>query len=312
VGRVTATVDSLATPTSVLVSTAAPETPEWYAQRRAGITATDLPKILGLSRYGNALSVWADKRGDLPPDTAGEAALWGKILEEPVAQEWAARNGVNVLPIGTVAHGEHRWQLASLDRLVIGCPDGPCPLEVKTRSAFVGGDWRGDIPDDVLAQVTWQMHVTGYTHTHLAVLIGGQELRSFIVPLDPDVEALVTAEATRVWGHVQTGTPPDVDNDEVLLRVLQALYPDRAGEVEADAALIRELVAAYDEGSAQEAAGKHRKTQAKAGLVALMGADGDRIVIDGLPFPAVTYKTNTAGHRCLRISKALREAGSDD
>jgi hypothetical protein len=116
----------------------------------------------------------------------------------------------------------------------------------------------------------------------------------------------------RVWGHVQTGTPPDVDNNEVLLRVLQALYPDRAGEVDADAATVRELVAAYDEGSAQEAAGKHRKTQAKAGLVALMGADGDRIVIDGLPFPAVTYKTNTAGHRCLRISKALREADSDD
>jgi hypothetical protein len=126
------------------------------------------------------------------------------------------------------------------------------------------------------------------------------------------VEALLVAEATRVWGHVQTGTPPDVDNDEVLLRVLQALYPDRAGEVDADAATVRELVAAYDEGSAQEAAGKDRKTQAKAGLVALMGAHGDRIVIDGLPFPAVTYKTNAAGHRCLRISKALREADSDD
>jgi putative phage-type endonuclease len=309
---VTATLDGAVTPTSVLVSTAAPKTPEWYAQRRAGITATDLPKILGLSRYGNALSVWADKRGDLPDQEAGEAALWGNILEEPIAQEWARRNGVDVLPIGTVAHVEDRWQLASLDRLVIGCPDGPCPLEVKTRSAFVGGDWRGDIPDDVLAQKTWQLHVTGYTHGHLAVLIGGQELRSFRVDLDPDVEALLVAEATRVWGHVQTGTPPDVDNDEVLLRVLQALYPDRAGEVAADAATVRELVAAYDEGSAQEAAGKHRKTQAKAGLVALMGADGDRIVIDGLPFPAVTYKTNAAGHRCLRISKALREADSDD
>lgn len=300
------------TPTGALVSEAAPQTAEWYAQRREGITATDLPKILGLSRYGNALSVWADKRGDLPPEEVREAGLWGNILEGPVAAEWARRNDVEVVELGTVANIDHPWRLASLDRVILGCPDGPCPLEVKTRSAFVGGDWRGDIPDDVLAQVTWQMHVTGYRHTHLAVLIGGQELRSFRVDLDPDVESLVVAEATRVWSHVQNGTPPDVDNDEVLLRVLQALYPNREGEVEADAAIVRELVAAYDEGAEQETAGKQRKTEAKAALVALMGADGDRLLIGGLAFPAVTYKTNSAGHRCLRISKAVREGTPDD
>lgn len=309
----TATLEtSLATPTSILVSTAPAKSPEWYAQRRAGITATDLPKILGLSRYGNALSVWADKRGDLPDEPAGEAALWGNLLEGPVAQEWARRNDVNLLEIGTVAHAEHRWQMASLDRLVMGCVDGPCPLEVKTRSAFVGGDWRGDIPDDVLAQKTWQLHVTGYTHGHLAVLIGGQELRSFRVDIDRDVEALVVAEAARVWAHVQTGTPPDVDNDEVLLRVLAALYPDREGEVEADARTVRALVAEYDDASIDIKDGETRKTNAKASLVALMGSDGDRLVIDGLPYPVVTYKTNAAGRRALRISKALREADSDD
>jgi putative phage-type endonuclease len=310
---------SLATPTSVLVSQAAPETPEWFAQRRAGITATDLPKILGLSRYGNALSVWLDKRGELPAEPAGEAAHWGHLLEDPVAQEWARRNGASVTAVGTVAHAEYRWQRASLDRIVLRCPDGDdgsCPLEVKTRSAFLSGQWHSEVPDDVLAQVTWQMLVTGYSHVHLAVLIGGQNLRSYRVDRDGDVASLLLEEAGRVWRHVLDGTPPQVDADEVLLKVLEAAYPDRAGEVHADAATVAALVADYDDAAADEKDAKTRKDAAKAALVALMGSDGDRLVIDGLTVPAVTFKASQrAGYtvapttcRQLRIDKAVRAA----
>ena len=109
----------LVTPTGVLITDAAPETEEWFAARREGITGTDLPKILGLSKYGNALAVWQDKRGEWTDD-AGEAARWGQLLEEPVAEEWAERNDTIVERIGVVANVEYPWMRASLDRVITG------------------------------------------------------------------------------------------------------------------------------------------------------------------------------------------------
>jgi len=324
-------VTSLATPTAVLVSTAEAESPEWFAQRRDGITATDIPKILGLSSYGNALSVWE----------AGEAALWGQILEDPVAQEWARRNSARVEKVGTVAHVDRPWQRCSLDRQVYGCPDGPCPLEVKTRSAFVSGRWSGDIPDDVLAQVTWQMVVTGYDHTHLAVLIGGQSLREFRVnrtspavaasspsqevgrelriDVDPEVEAFVVSEAERVWGHVLDGTPPAVEADDLLAQILDQIYATREGVTVADLDQVQDLIADYDRALADENAAKAAKASARAGLIQLMG-DGHALRVPEIDGPAVTYFSQTrrayavpeSTTRVLRVTAAYRKVMTTD
>ncbi len=180
------------TPEGVLVTDAPPESDDWLAARRGGITGTDLPKILGLTKYGNALSVWLDKRGELD-DAAGEAARWGNLLEDPVAQEWAARHGAKVERVGVLANTERPWVRASLDRLVVHgmCPDGgfDCGLEVKTRSAFKADEYRSGVPDDVLAQVEWGLIATGLHHMHVAVLIGGQRMESLRVDRDEQVEA---------------------------------------------------------------------------------------------------------------------------
>lgn len=320
-------VDGLATPTSVLVSDAAPQSDEWYAQRRRGITATDVPKILGVSRYGNAYSVWLDKLGRGIEDAAeSKAAKWGRLLEDEVARDWARQRGARIQPIGTLAHVGRRWQLASLDRLTLRCPDGDpggCPLEVKTRNAWDGENWRSDVPDDVLAQTHSQMVVTGFDHVHVAALIGGQDDREFRVDLDPALAALVLEESERVWAHVQAGTPPAVDADALLVKVLDAAHPDRKGEVYADRGKVRDLVLRYDTAHADMKAAEERKEQARAGLVALMGADGDRLVVEDGGVPVVKYAAHDrAGYtkvvppttyRQLWIGKPIRatEEGTD-
>ncbi|RYZ27995.1 MAG: hypothetical protein EOP01_07020, partial [Propionibacteriaceae bacterium] len=113
----------LASPAGVLLTPAEPESELWFAQRRGGITATDLPKILGFSDYGNALSVWLDKRGELAWDEAGEAARWGTLLEDVVAREWARRREVKVRRIGVLRNADDPWMRASLDRVVTGCSE---------------------------------------------------------------------------------------------------------------------------------------------------------------------------------------------
>jgi predicted phage-related endonuclease len=43
-----------------------PGSPEWLDTRRAGVTATDIPVILGISSYESAYSLYYRKRGELP------------------------------------------------------------------------------------------------------------------------------------------------------------------------------------------------------------------------------------------------------
>jgi putative phage-type endonuclease len=281
---------TMETPAAYLVTDAEPETDEWFAARREGITGTDLPKILGLTKYGNALSVWLDKRGERDDD-AGEAARWGQILEDPVAQEWAARHGVSVRRVGVLANAERPWMRASLDRLPETCPDGDgeCGLEIKTRSAFKSKMFRSEIPDDVLAQTTWGLMVTGLHHMHVAVLIGGQELRSFRVDRDSKIEDYLLEAAAPVWAAVGDGVPPEAhpDSEGVLLALLNQLYADRAGDRELDPDKARAWLDQYAEGSAIEKDGKALKEQAKAALVQLLD-DGDTGLLDGAP--AFTYK----------------------
>lgn len=273
---------AMVTPTGVLVYDGPPRSEGWFATRRSGITATDLPKLLGLSEYGTARHVWLDKQG-LAPDDDGEseAARWGTVLEAPVADEWARRNDCEVVPIGILAHAEHRWMLASLDRIVLGCPmGGPCGLEVKTRSAFAAGKWSLEVPDDVLAQVQWGIAVSGYDHMHVAALIGGQRLTDFVIWRDHDVIAYLRSEAERLWGQVAAGEMPDCPPTAALGRLLDALHPDRSGDVLVAPDTAGALLAEYLDATAAVRDAEQRRDAAKVAIVDHLG-DADRLVMPG-------------------------------
>lgn len=285
-------------PTSYLVTSAEPETPEWFAARRAGITGTDLPKILGLTKYGNALSVWLDKRDELDDDAAGEAARWGHILEDPVAQEWAAINGTQVDRIGVLAHVDAPWMRVSLDRVVVDCPEDEathrmCGLEIKTRSAFLASEWRDGMPDSVLAQVAWGRLVSGFDHMHVAALIGGQRLVTFRYDRDEVLEGYLVDHARPVWEGVELGLRPEVDpdGDGVLLGLLDKLYASHEGDREVPAGEAAKWLGMYDDGHDLEKRGAQMKTAAKTGLVQLLG-DGATGLIDG--DPVFTYTAHPA------------------
>jgi len=308
----TATIQAIGhvSPTGRIVTDADAGTPPWFAARRAGITGTDLPKILGDSPYGNALSVWHDKRGDILDDLVSEAGEWGHILEDPIAQEWARRNKVQVVRVGVVANTKHDWQRASLDRLVHGCPDAEiCGLEVKTRSAFKAGMFRDDIPDDVLAQVAWGRLVTGLPHMHVAVLIGGQQMLEFTYEPDVQLETFLIEKASALWQAVEDNNPPDVepDSDGVLIGLLNKLYESRAGTRELPPKDVEKWVAQYRAAHVDEKAAAALKEKAKAALIALLD-DGEIGVVN--EEPVFTYRRPSASYSVP--TKALAELKSED
>ena len=276
------------TPTGTLLLPSTATREEWLAERRNGIGASEIPAIIGLSPYATALHIWAEKTGRLANDgPMHESAKWGLLLEDTVARTWADDNGYTVRRIGLIAHVEHPWRRASLDRLVMdGCDDGPCAVQIKTRSAYKAADYKDGIPDDVAAQVQWEMHVSGFTHTHVAVLIGGQTLVAHRLDADPQVQSYLIAEAERVWECVQADLPPEVDPAPSLLDLYDRLHPERVGAAELPPAA--ELwLNAYRDATAMEAEAKATKEKAKAALIGLLG-DADTGLIDGRP--VFTYR----------------------
>jgi putative phage-type endonuclease len=284
------------TPTAVRILSADAGRSEWLARRRAGIGSSDVAAIVGATDRSTPLHVYLDKHGELP-DQQNEAMLWGSLNEDTVAREWARRNASVIRRVGLVAHEREPWMLATLDRQILECPlrrqeklqtslgtavefepgeREACALEVKCRSAFLASKWKRDVPDDVLAQTTWQMAVTGYQHIHVAVLIGGNDYRQTVVRWDQDLADYILGETIRFRDeHLLPHRPPaaDLARAEAYLELDAQLHPNRVGELD-----IAEIGDVDEYVRLSRAAGEadRAKTAAKARLAEL--AAGARYV----------------------------------
>jgi putative phage-type endonuclease len=226
------------TPTGVLVAASGLPEAEWLQLRRSGIGGSDVAALLGMSRYTSPFELYLDKRGELPdlprsPELA-RAAYWGHRHEAEIAEAFAEIHGLKVRRVGLLRHETEPWRLANLDRQVYGCPDGPCLLECKSRSAYKAHEWgpSGDpngVPDDEALQTNWYLGVTGYGHAHVGVLINGNDDRYYRIDRDPSLEADVTALARGFWQRTVDGNPPPVDGSQAVTELLASLWAGREG-----------------------------------------------------------------------------------
>lgn len=283
------------TPTGRLLLPADADRATWLTARRAGIGSSDIAAILGISRYGNALSVWYDKTGGLPLESDdSEPALWGRLNEETVAREWARRNRSVVRRVGLVQNTDRPWQMCTLDRRVLECPlaDGreKCAVEIKCRDKMKASQFRAGVADDVLVQTLWQADVCGFDHVHAAVLIGGNDYRQYVIRVK-DHAQLVTdlrAAGERAWQQITERRPPVLAHDadpDVLLDLYGRLHPDRAGTVDITRDVdTQEAIEDYLDAHQNVVAAEKRKKTAKARILAgLAGAEAatvlDRIFV---------------------------------
>ncbi|MFF7880946.1 YqaJ viral recombinase family protein [Streptomyces sp. NPDC020794] len=281
------------TPTGLLLLDHTAPRDVWLNARRRGLGSSDLPAVMNLSGFKTPLHVFHDKRGRLPHDDEfSEAAHFGILFEDPLARDWARRNRTVVEPVGIIANDTDPWQMCTLDRLCTECPldrsvRSLCALEVKTRNAFVAKLWNQGPPDDVLAQVLWQILVTGLDHIHVVCLIGGQDYRQYTVRRDEHIKlvAYINAEAGRLWhDHIVPGRAPAPSGEEppdALIDLYARLHPDRSGVAVLDRD--GEALAAmseYVEAVALERRGKDQKAAAKAKLLAALGGAQAAVVQD--------------------------------
>jgi len=202
-----------------------PLTKEQLQQRSEGLGATDIVAVAGLSKYRTPYDVYLEKvqgiTEELPPNVEA-AAEWGHILEPVIAREFALREGIifGTMEPGTTVYDDE-WGFATPDYIV----EPGWLLECKSRSFFAGKAWDNGVPEDVAAQVQWQLRITGATRCTVAVLIGGNDFRTYDIHADPTEQERLYGIARDFWlNHVKAGVPP--------------MHVDTSAEVNIDAAFV--------------------------------------------------------------------------
>jgi putative phage-type endonuclease len=234
------------------IQLAEPLTPEWFAQRRQGIGASEIAAVMGISPWESPFSLYWRKVNDWRVDLSHEME-WGNRLEPVVADKFEQSHPEVFLLPSPLVVGPEPWILATPDRFVryhCTCPMGAdrCRcfasvrpttlLELKTAHSAQDG-WgealTADIPVHYRAQVQWQMLATGLEKAFVAVLIGGSDYREYVVERDERDLRVMREYGRRFMDRLEAGDPPPIDDHAATLATVKRLHPDLDdAEVEVD------------------------------------------------------------------------------
>lgn len=204
----------------------------WLEERKTYIGGSDLGAILGINNFRTELDVYFEKTSEgVAEDTAGEAAYWGTVLEDVVAQEYAKRTGFKIeKPAGLIRHSEYPFIACNLDYWVIDDEGNRHILECKTANQMKvtcwGEEGTDQIPESYLYQVAYYAAITGASRVDVAVLIGGQDFRIYRYDKDEVKESQLIIAAKKFWNnHVLAEVPPKPRTQEDAAK----LYPKANG-----------------------------------------------------------------------------------
>lgn len=204
----------------------------WLAARRPLLTASEIPKVLGLApQWGSAYSVYTEKLYGGQGRTSGRTRQqrYGNHHESFVADEFAADHPeLVVVHGGLYAHGERPWQAATFDRIGLARSEtaarayraGALPIVIQIKTADSPADGWGDegtsdIPDAYLCQVVWEMDVAGADLAYVPVWFTSlRDMRTYVVRLDdPELEltAVMRAAGAEFMERLGARREPEID-----------------------------------------------------------------------------------------------------
>lgn len=236
---------------------------EWLKEREYGIGASEVGAIIGLSPFETPFSLWLKKTKQVPRDEENVAMKMGHLLEPVVAQLWEEATGQKVIKASAAdiiyVHPERDFMRATPDRIVRGRKK---LLEIKTTVSGVDKD---EIHPHWLAQVQYQMYVTGIHDADLAWLVQGRYFDYVNIPYDEEFANFIAERVTEYWNeNVVGGNEPDpisvedfafkgsepgstIDADDKSLGELVSLYKLSAtlNEEEAEANKLKDAIKLY-------------------------------------------------------------------
>lgn len=209
-------------------------TPEWHERRRTMLTATDVPAILGESKWKTPLRIWSRIILDSREGERETSFLrWGNALEPIAAAEFERETGAIVHRSDRLAvHPRLPWLGATPDAFAVDPFTGEVSLvEFKAPGIHAMHDWEeGSAPLFYVLQVQAQLVVTGLERGVLCALIPPTNADSPLVVtcevrLTPQRRAEIEATLEAWWQrHIVDQEQPDaimLDGD-----LLRRMHPD--------------------------------------------------------------------------------------
>jgi putative phage-type endonuclease len=266
-------------------SEATPDNPRWHELRRAGVTASEIAVVMGLSKWDSPFNLyWSKVNGWSGEDS--EIMSTGRHLEASIADWWAAENAdllgdPPLMRAGLYAHPDRPWQLATPDRKARFRLAGRMVTHGILECKWVAYSWDGwgepgtdEVPVQYRCQGLWQLDVMGVDEVHIAGL-GPGGFRSYLVRRDEDDLAVMRKAGEDFVRRLAEGVPPPLDSHAATLGALQRLHPDLGqGDVQVDV----EVAERYRLARAEEKAAAERVTQCEAEIRALLGSDFNRVM----------------------------------
>lgn len=285
--------------------------------RRTFLGATDVVAVCGLSPYSSPLKVWLDKTGQAAPQADNPTLRRGRLLEPVVAQLYEETEECELVPVPRIHMRGKPYLAASPDRLR---PDARFLVEIKTHRSYIrdqyGDPWSDHVPDHILGQVIWQMHIARHAEeamdlqdiAHVAAWFDADEFAIFRVQYDEDTAERMFELAMRFWhDNVLGEKPPATIGHPTELDAIKRLYP-RSTEV---------TIRADEECEyAIEALRTHRKAQADAEaavarFTALIQQRMGEAAVLGSSQGKITWRTSKPSTRRSCDYAALQAASPD-
>ena len=213
-------------------------TPEWHAWRAGEdidgprITATDIPVIMGRSKFATAYELWLRKTGRVPPQPLNWAMRRG-IHFEPFARALVEKQHGQCYVDCCVEHPDIPWAAASLDGL---SPLYDELLEIKVPGAEAHAlAILGSVPRWYEGQLQWQLMCSP------SVTKGWYA--SFVPPDEETLWRCPTAEGEVVLVEVM----PDLEYQALALKAAEAFRQCLIEDVPPCGEEFLSIAAAYDQ-----------------------------------------------------------------
>jgi putative phage-type endonuclease len=267
-------------------------------QRKLGIGGSDMPIILGLSKYKTPYQLYLEKKGILSTgDEMSPLQYWGNRLEAVIRDEFADRNKVIIQTPDTIIHPFHDFLRANIDGYIL---EWNAVLEVKCSTQFMANEWGEDgsdyIPMAYLAQVAHYCSVMNAECAYIAVLIGGYDYRQYKYVRDLELEKTIIDAACAFWDSVQKDLPPPAVNQVDLRLMFPKHNPEKSipvsNEIDSHLKNLTDVKAKMKELQAIE-------EESRFNIMRYM--QDNECLLDESGRPLITWKANKRGSRTFLL-----------
>lgn len=200
--------------------------------RRTGIGASEAAAAIGLSPYKTPIDLWLEKTSTEPPNRdwykPGKPAYFGTLIEDVIADTYAAIHDVKLRRTHTLAHPTYDFILATPDREIVGQKK---LLECKASSPWRsdwGEEYTDEIPTEYVVQCHQQMAVRGWVDNgcDIAVFKSITDYREYHVPFDYEFWDIIVSKLRQFWDCVQNNERPEI----MTVADINSMYPFESGE----------------------------------------------------------------------------------